>query len=163
MAGKDLSEENREKILLVAATDMEQVIAASQALIADSGGDHQFRRALETAMVICYARPFAEARGFGQLKGKGQDAPPEELHGFRETHDRVIRLRNKVYAHTDIESGRDATIVVTTDDDGNPQLAGYWEQWTPLEGVSVPDLIGLAAYQRERFRAEARVLHGLPS
>lgn len=53
-----------------------------------------------TALVVSYARPFTRSEGWPAL--------PADLLGFsideRELHDSILKLRNKVYAHSDSAS-----------------------------------------------------------
>ena len=84
----------------LAQSDMRQVIAAAQAL-------HQERhngdlcRALETAIVVCYARPFGKRNKVGALHENW-----EPLKEFPKLHTELLNLRDKVYAHTDETEAR---------------------------------------------------------
>ena len=56
--------------------------------------------AFTTALVVSYSRPFVKSRGWPDF--------PERLlnydQGQRQLHKRLIRMRNEVYAHSDIAS-----------------------------------------------------------
>lgn len=95
------SERNRlakeQRALLLASSDMEQAAAAARAL--ENEHDGTLARALETAMAVCYMRPFT----------KSDLAVPDEYvptTGVDEAaHSHLKALRNKVYAHTDKYGG----------------------------------------------------------
>jgi hypothetical protein len=78
--------------------------AAIVALLATTEDDDvHLMLALETALVVCYARPFTHGKRVGQL---GEEWAPEDAHE-RAVHDELLVLRNQAYAHTDKASGRD--------------------------------------------------------
>jgi len=52
-----------------------------------------------TAMVMAYARPFTESRGWPKFPQRLLDLSPEQ----RSLHKRMLSLRNEVYAHANIE------------------------------------------------------------
>jgi len=97
----DQSERNRlrklEQALLLAVSDMEQAIAAAQALTVETDGRRA--RALETAIAVCYMRPFTGRR---RLPDEYVPSAPLDAQG----HAELKTLRNKVYAHTDKAAGR---------------------------------------------------------
>ena len=145
--------ENRSRVLQLAAIDMEQTIEAARAIEREikmqaqgQGQSWQFTRALETAVAVCYWRPFTRSSTMGALDPTG-DSPPE--HGLCELHWSLESMRNEVYAHTDKSSGRDAAI--RAGDEGFALL----ESWKPLPPHWLPSIIALAEAQRDRFRAEA--------
>lgn len=51
-------------------------------------------------MVIAYCRPFTDSRGWPKFPKRLLRLTPEE----RELHERLLSLRNAVYAHSDIEA-----------------------------------------------------------
>jgi len=53
-----------------------------------------------TAMVTAYCRPFTIARGFPKFPSRLLKLDNEQ----RELHERLLALRNEVYAHSDIKS-----------------------------------------------------------
>ena len=130
--------------LLFAESDMRQVIAAVDALAADNlNGD--LCRALETAIVACYARAFTENK-VGKLGAKWKPSDPDQ----RKLHHELIRVRNKVYAHTDRIGARqivDAGAML-----GLGRVA-YIEAWHPLDREKLPAIRALAADQDKRFTA----------
>jgi hypothetical protein len=114
---------------------MEQAIEAARAIERDAqresaGGEPnvQFVRALETAIAVCYWRPFTPSSSTGFLSAV-RDGPPLSSE-FNQLHHQLKTMRDRAYAHTDKRSGRDA---------------GEWLQ----------PVIALALAQRDRFRAEA--------
>jgi hypothetical protein len=111
----------------------------------------EFVRALETAIAVCYWRPFTKG-SIGQLDPV-DDGPPEAT-GFGDLHRALEIMRNRAYAHTDKASGRDADIVEPVTERG---IAGnaLTETWWAFPREWLPDVIALAEGQRERFRAEA--------
>jgi hypothetical protein len=76
----------------------------------------------------------------------------------------LLRLRDKVYAHTDKDSGRDATMEITAATGlGGRELYGIepafglkaTEEWLPFPREAIPDALKLFDAQRDRFRREA--------
>ena len=96
------------RLLRFAAGDMQQARAAIIALLETTDDDNEddldLILALETAIVICYARPFTHGEGVGRL---GEEWAPED-EDKRAMHDEMLVLRNQLYAHTDMRSGRDS-------------------------------------------------------
>jgi hypothetical protein len=89
------TDEKRMTILLLAAIDMEQVIQAAEAIqreLQSSSPRLQFIRALETAVAVCYWRPFSASNTVGCLRHKDAEDP--------DLHKEMKRIRNQVHAHT---------------------------------------------------------------
>jgi hypothetical protein len=84
----------------LAQADMRQVMAAVEALSKEHQNGY-LCRALETAIVVCYARPFGSKNKVGPIGKKW--AP---LKSFPKLHAELLRLRDKVYAHTDKTEAR---------------------------------------------------------
>ena len=98
---------------------MNQVAAAAAALQGERlNGD--LCRALETAIAVCYSRPYGGSNRVGVL---GNEWLPEDP-GDLAVHARLLELRDQVYAHTDRTDARDITDVFG---DGF-----YAEEWRPL-------------------------------
>ena len=51
-----------------------------------------------TAIIVLYARPFSQNRGYGPLKGKWRKFNDKEL---QDIHDTLMNMRDKVIAHSD--------------------------------------------------------------
>jgi hypothetical protein len=83
-----------------ASIDMRQAEAAARLL--DRQGDVHVRRALETAIAVCYARPWLESNRDGKLKKRWLPNGAEELR----LHDLLMDLRKRTYAHNDPTGGR---------------------------------------------------------
>jgi hypothetical protein len=99
----DLPQLDRQiQILVLAAHDMDQVIAACEVLERD---EHPgvLGEALATAIVVCYARPFSASNTVGRL---GKQWTPKSGTPERELHDWLLDERDKRYAHTDQEAMR---------------------------------------------------------
>jgi hypothetical protein len=84
----------------LARGDMRQVVAAAKALH-DERHNGDLCRALETAIVVCYARPFGRRNKVGALH---ENWGP--LKQFPKIHAQLLSLRDKVYAHTDETEAR---------------------------------------------------------
>jgi hypothetical protein len=100
--------EGQVQILVLAAHDMKQVIAACAALEQSEDrwtGSLQaaLEEALETAIAVSYARPFSARNKLGALPDRWR---PRVGTPERELHDWLIQERNRRYAHTDEDSGR---------------------------------------------------------
>jgi hypothetical protein len=130
---------NEIRRLRLAESDMNQVAAAANALHNERlNGD--LCRALETAIAVCYARPYGSSNKVG---GLGDEWLPEDPSG-RALHDALLRRRDQVYAHTDRTDARD---IVDIFGDGT-----FAEEWRPLSREALPRIIVLVAHQQTRFR-----------
>ena len=130
---------------------MDQAAAAARALQNES--EYLLARALETAIAVCYMRPFTQS----SLMTLPAELLPEGEPDGR-YHTELERLRHKVYAHTDKAGGRAASINVETVANGALTLA-YRDAWLPLERAAIPALIDFFERQAERFRREAGFIH----
>lgn len=139
----------RQKQLLLAASDMEQAMAAAR-LLADleDDGTGAMPRALETAIGVCYMRPFKRA----------PMALPREYvptaSPYAERHATLEKLRDEVYAHTDKTSGRE-TSPMALEVDGEIVTVRWQEQWLPLPREILPAIIEHMTECRDFFRMEA--------
>ena len=126
--------------LALALSDMRQAAAAARLL--DRQLDVHARRALETAISVCYARPWIDSNNSGKLKTKWlPNAGPD-----RDLHTRLLKLRRKTYAHTDPAGGRQAFA-----QRGPGNALGIGEQWIPLARSELPAIAGLCDRQAARF------------
>jgi hypothetical protein len=144
--------ERRMTILLLGADDMDQTAEAAHAIDREhrSGNPNlQLIRALETAVVVCYWRPFSQSNSMGHLRAK--DALDASLHKA------MGRMRNSVYAHIDASSGRTAGITPHTTTEGVQGLA-FTESWWALPAEWFPQIVKIAATQRDAWRAEAETI-----
>jgi hypothetical protein len=148
-----ISERNRyvklQRVLLLAASDMEQTIAAANAL--DHEEDYQLARALETAMATCYARGFTTST-LMTLPREYRPTDPGDADLHKKLHD----LRDNTYAHTDKESGRTTDSMTIVLDTASEIVEVDWR-----EGGS--HLIG--GYFRRLYvsaRASATASEGMP-
>ena len=153
------AQEKRIRVLLLAAIDMEQAKEAAHAIQREAEREeaagepnHQLVRALEAALAVCYWRPFTNS-SVGRLDPVA-DGPPDE-RGFVDLHLELKRMRDKAYAHTDVESGRTADVKEYVTKDGVTGGVVFGESWSPLPREYLRSIIALAVIQRERFRAEA--------
>lgn len=130
---------NEIRRLRLAESDMNQAAAAAQALRTEHlNGD--LCRALETAIAVCYARPYGSSNKVGVL---GDEWLPEDP-GDQALHGALLTRRDQVYAHTD---RTDARGIVDVFGDGT-----FVEEWRPLSRDVLPRIITLAARQQARFR-----------
>jgi hypothetical protein len=141
-AAKELAELRR---LWLAESDMRQAVMAAEAWAGEVG---DLARVLETALAVCYWRPFGK-NGIGRLSKTW--APTDPAH--REIHELLRLLRNEVYAHSDWSSARGI------EDLGalyGRELAGrYVEGWRPLKEEFVLKAQVLATKQGARFKTAA--------
>lgn len=141
--------------LLLGASDMDQAEAAARAL-ADEHEDYNLMRALETAVVVCYARAFTMST-LHKLDPDEYTPADDRLAAW---HKAFLAYRNKVYAHTDKESGRSADIAI----EGPVELPGVvdfgrTEVWTPLPRSEIRVMLDLFEHQRQEFHRKASRLH----
>jgi hypothetical protein len=147
----------RERFLL-AASDMEQCAAAAVALeqLYETDGENTpLIRALETGMVTCYARPFTRTRGGARWLDETKWAPTVPRDSV---HHGLIDLRNKVYAHTDAESGRTPGPPILVELTPGASEVTHSEGWWPFPRSWLPHVVGLCDEQTERFYREAQTL-----
>jgi hypothetical protein len=135
--------------LILAASDMDQAAAAARSLQVETDG--VLARALETAMIVSYFRPFTTSDlqlGNEYVPSSGDDAS---------AHADPKRLRNKVYAHNDNASGREAAVEVMPPDADNVVLVTWREEWLPCPREGLPFAISLCERLAERLRNDAAV------
>ncbi len=128
--------------LALAINDMRQAAAAARLL--NQQADGHARRALETAISVCYARPWLPSNLGGKLRDKWRpaDAPDRDLHK------RLLNLRHKTYAHTDPAGGRKGLAHIEPAEN----VLGIGEQWMPLRPGELPAIADLCDRQAARFR-----------
>ncbi len=105
---------------------MAQAASAAVALQQETEGNGPLRRALETAIAVSYARPFAPGNRAGSLRNGWEPANPRQA-AF---HDALIELRNQVYAHTDRTEARsvvDLKQLLGLEDEGGRRYAEEWQ------------------------------------
>jgi hypothetical protein len=148
--------------LALALGDMRQAAAAAGLLDRqlDVHGRHaqldiHARRALETAISTCYARPWIDSKNTGKLKKKWLPS----AHSDRAIHKRLLKLRRKTYAHTDPAGGRKALVQL-----GPDNVLGIGEEWIPLRRAELPAIADLCDRQAARFsQALVDALDGAPN
>ena len=87
------------KRLILAAQDMIESLAAATFLIERNDLPGDARRALETAIPVAYARPWGGSNTIGALEPHWLPERPD----LRSVHNKMLFVRDKVYAHTDEE------------------------------------------------------------
>jgi hypothetical protein len=133
--GEALTSEN--ELLGLARSDMLQAGAAAR-LVRRQMPIHA-RLALETAVAVCYARPWGN-NNVGRLHEKWLP----EADADRKLHARLLMLRDKRYAHTDPEGGREALAQA----DG-----AVGEQWiVQLRPAELDAIADLCDRQADRFK-----------
>jgi len=142
--------EKRKKTLGLAAADMKQAIAATKALERESM-DVPLMLALETAIVVCYARPFTSS---SLLRLSLDEYRPAQASLAR-YHDALYEMRDRKYAHTDKDSERDASIRYgdAGESEGASSVGWTWT-WTPLHRSWLDPIRTLCELQYERFANE---------
>jgi hypothetical protein len=139
----------RMNVLLLGAIDMEQVMAAVEAIQDEERSDNPYPPlldALETAAVVCYWRPFSQSNTVGHLSEK--DAFDVELH------EEIRVQRDQAHAHIDLTSGRSADIKIFTLSTGERALMFGENRWG-LPSKWLPRLAAAALHQRDSWRKEA--------
>jgi hypothetical protein len=144
--------EKLKESLILAAEDMQQASRAANALRTDTSDDEAWRRALETAMAVCYMRPLTT----GAWKLPNKYVP--EASPNRDLHVRLRDLRNEVYAHSDEASGRSASMQ-TTSTKGDIVSMEYRTAWLAFLVEDLPAVQALCYDQRERFLTDAAAIH----
>ena len=140
---------NELRRLVLAQSDLAQAAAAATALMNEHlNGD--LCRALETAIVVCYVRPFTRANN---IKPLGEQWYPE-LPSARALHDLLMAMRDQVYAHNDRTEFRD--IIDSGASVGMPGI--YSEQWVPINREALPGMIQMFSDQQLRMRTRSQEL-----
>ena len=124
--------QRRQNILLLGASDMDQVIAAAEAIQREhrAGAPNlSLLRVMETAVVVCYWRPFSQSNTVGHLGKK--DAHDSALHADMKT------WRDQMHAHTDTSSGRSAEIKRVATPAGIEGFALSESWWTTPPGEAL--------------------------
>lgn len=130
---------------ILARADMAQAREAAVCLQGNINSD--LARALETAIAVCYYRPFSSNKGLRALSERWR---PGDARG-RTLHAELALLRKQTYAHSDLAtSGRE--IVNVGNIVGKPRL--YTESWMPLDKAVLPDLIDMFTVTHDRFETE---------
>ena len=146
--GGELHETERNRLvrelrrLRLAQSDMAQAATAAQAL-KEEREESVLGRALETACVVIYARPFTSNK-VGRLGDEWAPTDPEE----RALHDELCRKRDQVYAHSDETGLRDVVDIGASIGKDYPV---YAEQWHPVNREVLPVFIRMAWRQEKRF------------
>ena len=94
--------------LVLGHTDMQHARAAVDAL-ENERTDVDLMRALETAVAVSYARAFSQS---SLLRLNSDDYRPADRE-LADPHGELLNPQNKVYAHTDKDSGRSTSVEVT--------------------------------------------------
>jgi hypothetical protein len=120
----------RQQAVLLARNDMEQAAAAARAL--EQEEDMNLARALETAIAVCYMRPFTKGGGKVPDRFIPRDQPQADYH--RQLRD----LRHKVHAHPDKTGPRTVTMNLE-DQSGEEWAYAYTEELAIGSYVAVFD------------------------
>lgn len=138
--------------LRLAQVDMRQVIEAATVLSEERLNRYLYR-ALETAVVVCYARPFGRLNAVGAI-----DEDWESIRQAPNLHKELLRLRDKVYAHTDITEAREVLDVAEMFDLDSP---AWTEGWRPISREALPKIVALAKGLEAELGAafDARLTH----
>jgi hypothetical protein len=140
--------------LLLAASDLYQAAAAAQALDGEAD-DLALMLALETALVVCYARAFTTS----SLLQLGDEYAPAAGTADAELHEYLMDRRHKAYAHTDKASGRRIKEEVLLETGDTTAVVVEWEEeWLPFPRDLIPRVTDLCWRQAERFRSEAALI-----
>jgi hypothetical protein len=122
--------------------DMLQAAAAAGLLDDPPLDDAYRRRALETAISVCYARPWIDSNKSGKLRKKWLPEADDD----RTRHRRLLDLRHKTNAHTDPDGGRQAIAQFAHN------VLGLGEEWIPLPVSEAAAIVNLCETQAWRFR-----------
>jgi hypothetical protein len=138
----------------LAIADMQQASAAAS-LLRNTTELHA-SRALETAMVVCYCRPFGDNHGIGSIDAK-KFAPQNGV--YRAIHTTMLDLRDKAHAHSDTTSGARG---IFPDPDAVPieGWADSWaEQWISFDRELLQAVVQLCEVQGTAFSQAAKKAH----
>ena len=126
--------------LALAVLDMRQAEAAARLL--ERQVDVHVRRALETAVAVCYARPWLDSNKDGKLKSRWRPTGDDVR-----LHELLIGLRMRTYAHNDPLGGRKPLATIEAG-----VVTSTGEEWIPLPRKDLVPIAKLCAKQAERFQ-----------
>jgi hypothetical protein len=156
------------RAVALAASDMRQAAAAAEALANEHQNVHVMR-ALETAVVVCYWRPFASGNAVRLDPAEWTPRDAQEVAA----HETLKALRDKVYAHTDSVIKIGGEKVRARDVERIEDLLGMLEEidwnapdaplmftegWVPLNREALPGIAAFAHVQETRLIKRQRVL-----
>ena len=145
-----------------------QAAAAAEALANEHQNVHVMR-ALETAVVVCYWRPFASGNAVRLDPAEWTPKDPQEIAA----HETLKALRDKVYAHTesvikiggekvrarDVERIGDLLGTMEEIDWNAPEAPlMFTEGWVPLNREALAGIAAFAHVQEARLIERQRVL-----
>ena len=140
-------------MLGLAASDMRQAESAARAIPGMQPVDFHLKRALQTALVVCYSRAFTMS-SIVTLKRDEYEPSGERLASL---HHRILALRDSTCAHTDKDVDRDVSVQYGVDDS-----VAVAETFGP---VLSPEELELAhelfELQRQRFLEETIAIEEL--
>ena len=140
----------REQMLLFGATDMQRAVAAAEAIQREYESTTPvipLIEALQTALVVCYWRPFSQKNTAGHLTDR--DALDRDLHRDMKT------LRDQVHAHIDVASGRTAGVTPVPISSDLTGFAFGESSWDGFPDEWLPRFIEVATRQMDDFRIKA--------
>lgn len=118
---------NKLNRLMLSGRDFQQALSAATFLIEESDEARGLAglrrlRCFETNMVVSYARPFSQA--YGDVRPlKLSDLDLEMKKGWQDMHERLVRLRNKLFAHSDADAvPMSVTVLNAIMGDGRPDF-----------------------------------------
>jgi hypothetical protein len=133
--------------LVMAEADMRMAAAAAGLL---QQTEEIYRsRALETAIVVCYVRPFTHSNTVGPL---GSMWHPKDDTG-RRLHRSLYAARNSTHAHTDLISFRKAVNTAALLGNYTATARRYTGEWRPLDRAVLPVLVPFFEPRADVFRA----------
>ena len=156
------------RAVALAASDMRQAAAAAEALANEHQNVHVMR-ALETAVVVCYWRPFASRNAVRLDPAEWTPRDQQEIAA----HETLKALRDKVYAHTDSVIKIGGEKVRARDVERIEDLLGtleeidwnapeaplmFTEGWVPLNREALPGIAAFAHVQETRLIERQRAL-----
>ena len=94
----------RHQILRLTLADVAflQSKALIQLILSQPDWDAHFAAGMLTGVCVSYAKPFKEGEGLGKLSSKYGDFPNEHKR-HSDVHEQVIRARDKIYGHRDLQ------------------------------------------------------------
>jgi hypothetical protein len=138
----------RVRALVLGARDMSQAGFAAERW--EHEPDGRVRRLFETAMVVTYMRPFARST----LLTLSEHVPTDPEG--RAVHERVVQLRDEVYAHTDKDADRRVAFGIGSEEEQGSDWMPYGESFTLLPPDFVSDFVDLCHRLEREMMREAR-------
>ncbi len=140
--------------LVLATEDMRQALEGASYLVKHGDGmDAGVVHVLLTGVITAYGRPYSDNKGVRKLGKRLAPIDPAD----KDLHAELLRLRNKLLAHTDSDGGRRVMPRTELRWKGGVGMVGHWSIHLPRD-LAAP-IADLAGKQQNHFLTRAIEIH----